>query len=82
MESNIEILMSSYEELAEENLNLALEKMIHLYFSNDDLSHEISDSIELWVYEKGNIETLEIIKNLNNKHNRLLEIAKEGLNKG
>lgn len=77
---NNENLMSSYEELAESDLDLALKKMIHLYFDNDDLSHEISDSIELWIFEKANTDTLKIIEQVSGKNDdRLLDIAKEGL---
>lgn len=43
--------MKALEDLAEIDLDLALQKMTDLYFrASKALNHEVCDSIELWIY--------------------------------
>jgi len=77
---DINIAMKGLESLAEIDLEEALKKMVELYFNRNDLAHEVSSSIELWVFEKANENIINYIKqHYPDGDERLFNIVKEGL---
>jgi len=80
MEDGGDKLIELFEELAEMNLVLSLKLMIVLYDSGIDLSHENSNSIEIWIFENSNDDIVEFIKSTGgSSENRLLRIANQGI---
>ncbi len=81
-----EKLMQEYETLANTNLNLALEKMIDLYFDEsyaNSFNHEVYDGIKMWLYHEADDSHISYINSHYDRNksgcNRLVNIIKTGI---
>jgi hypothetical protein len=55
--------MRKLEELAEQNLDLALQEMTNLYFrASNVFNHEVCNAIDLWIYESKSLIFVEYLK--------------------
>ncbi|AFJ09271.1 hypothetical protein PI172_0360 [Prevotella intermedia] len=81
-------LMQEYEKLAQTNLNLALRKMIDLYFSQEYdncFNYDVYDGIELWLQENADKQLISYIKSKYDKdisgYTKLMEVIEAGINR-
>ena len=77
-------LMEEYERLFDIDSGLALKKMVDLLHSKelDPYDHETVDSIELWLFEMGDLEIIQYIKDnysTNSYSDRLIEVINTGI---
>ena len=79
-------LMQEYEILAQTNLNLALKKMIDLYFSHEYdgcFNYDVYDGIELWLQENADRQLVTYIQERYergaNGYEKLMKVIEAGM---
>lgn len=79
-------LMQEYEILAQTNLNLALKKMIDLYFTHEYdgcFNYDVYDGIEIWLQENADEQLISYIQKKYDKdmsgYAKLIQVIEAGI---
>jgi hypothetical protein len=76
--NRVEAEMEKLEELAEKNLDLALQEMTILYFKASKVfNHEVCNAIDLWIYETKSPRFISYLKDrINNNDSESEQLKK------